>query len=186
MLDYANNMKSTILYCTNEEKTARFVLGEDGKNPLVCIGVNPSKATPFDYDQTMRTLKIVSESLDYNGEKFDGYIMINLYPQRSKYPSDLDLRSQIDLVHQNIELIKKCLKNRDLTIWAAWGTSIEKRSYLKEQLIVINTVLESENCCWVKRGPLSKNGHPHHPLYVSRTAQFEAFDVKEYLNNIKE
>lgn len=69
-------MKTKKLYKTSENNRALFILGDDGNNPLICIGVNPSTATSDEYDQTMTTLMFISMIND-----FDGHVMLNLYPQ---------------------------------------------------------------------------------------------------------
>lgn len=66
------------------------------------------------------------------------------------------------------------------------GTLIEKRPYLKELLLQIVSLHELENCTWAKKGKLTKNGHPHHPLYVKSDVEFELFDIKKYLRDILE
>ncbi len=46
-----------------QQHKERFILGEAGENPLVCIGVNPSTAEPDKLDNTHRQLKARSEYL---------------------------------------------------------------------------------------------------------------------------
>lgn len=41
------------IYKNNDDNSVRFILGEDGKSPLVCFGVNPSTATPEKLDRTL-------------------------------------------------------------------------------------------------------------------------------------
>ena len=69
------------IYKTDATNSARFLLGEKGSNPLIVFGVNPSVAEP-DYlgglDPTIRKIKMLSKAL-----KFDGWMMLNLYPVRA-------------------------------------------------------------------------------------------------------
>ncbi len=48
---------SNWLYSNSTNNKERFLLGETGDNPLVCIGVNPSTAEPDQLDNTIRLLK---------------------------------------------------------------------------------------------------------------------------------
>ena len=36
---------------------------------------------------------------------------------------------------------------------------------------------------WVCAGPISKRGHPHHPLYLKKEEPLRPFDMNEYINN---
>ena len=69
------------LYEKNRNNTARYILGETGKKPLVCVGINPSTAAPNNLDRTLTNVKRFSE---LNG--YDGWLMLNVYPQRSTDP----------------------------------------------------------------------------------------------------
>ncbi len=173
-------MKTKNVYKTSENNRARFILGDNGNNPLICIGINPSTATSDEYDQTMATLMFVSMI-----NNFDGYVMLNLYPQRSTDPRLLHKHAKKDLIETNIKTISEFINFKHLTIWCAWGTLIEKRRYLKELLIQIVNLPELKNCTWVKRGMLTKYGHPHHPLYVKSNAEFEEFEIQEYIRHLK-
>lgn len=74
----------TWIYKKTTDNSSRFVLGEPGSNSLVCVGVNPSTATPEKLDNTLRTVKKLSAV-----HGFDGWIMLNLYPQRATNPNDM-------------------------------------------------------------------------------------------------
>ena len=63
----------------------RYVLGQPGKNNLLVIGVNPSTATPDEPDPTIKKVMKITED---NG--YDGWIMVNLYPQRSTNPKGME------------------------------------------------------------------------------------------------
>jgi len=69
-------------------------------------------------------------------------------------------------------------------VWAAWGTLIHKRKYLPQLLKEIAALQEMANVHWQTRGPRSKAGHPHHPLYVRTDASLEEFDVSAYLDSL--
>lgn len=72
------------IYINNEDNSARFVLGYKKENPLIVMGVNPSTANDDTPDPTIRR---VLGYMRRNG--FGGFIMLNVYPQRTPYPSCL-------------------------------------------------------------------------------------------------
>ncbi len=71
------------LYFNNSLNSHRYILGEKGDRILACIGVNPSTAYPENLDPTLNSVKNIAL---HNG--FDGWVMYNLYPQRSTNPKD--------------------------------------------------------------------------------------------------
>ena len=73
------------LYVPNAYTEYRYILGTRGKNPLICIGINPSTAKPDDLDNT---LKSVERTARFNG--YDSFIMFNVYAQRATNPKDMD------------------------------------------------------------------------------------------------
>jgi hypothetical protein len=167
------------IYRNTRDNKARFVLGQKGDRPLICFGVNPSTAIPGNLDLT---LKQVQRKSVQNG--FDGWIMLNLYPQRATFPRNLDTTLIKKLHKTNLQMIKGIFSKRaDLIAWAAWGGLIQKRSYLKNCLLDIAKVIPNAN--WVHVGPLVDKKHPHHPLYLNKGLPFKPFDMRKYLENIK-
>ena len=73
------------------------------------------------------------------------------------------------------------ISGKELTLWAAWGSLINKRPYLTELVQDIASLPELQNCKWVSRGKPTKDGHPHHPLYVKKEAPFASFDISRYV-----
>ena len=159
----------------------RFVLGIRGEKPLVVIGINPSTAMPGNLDSTMKSVERIAYS---NG--FDSYLMINVYPQRATNPENLDLSLNSQLHDKNMEMIENILKdtNGEKAIWAAWGTNIKRRKYLKSCMEDMVLLMETYNVSWYKAGKVSKEGHPHHPLYLKSDSVLEPFDIKEYITNL--
>ena len=158
-----NNLDNWIYHKTEDNK-ARFVLGEKGDKTLICIGINPSTATPEQLDNTLKAVKRFSISLGYNS-----WIMLNIYPQRATNPNNMDEVINKTYHEENINHIEQIFNNENCDIWAAWGTLIEKRKYLKECLKDIHNISLKYHRNWYSIGKISKKGHPHHPLYLRKT-----------------
>ena len=70
------------------------------------------------------------------------------------------------------------------SVWAAWGTIVEMRPYLKQCLRdMVDISLEYE-ADWYSSGAISKKGHPHHPLYLKKDSGLDKFDMENYLHNV--
>jgi len=160
-----------LIYEATDE--SRYILGELGTKNIICIGINPSIASPEKLDPTSRIIKKKSLELGYNG-----WLIINIYPQRATKPSDLKREMDEDDHKRNIHYIKNITCVGD-TVWAAWGSTINKRKYLRECMIdVCSLILDKQ---WISIGPLSIDGHPHHPLFVTEKTTPEEFDIKSYI-----
>ena len=57
------------LYAPNFYSEYRYILGTRGKNPLICIGINPSTAKPDDLDNTLKSVERIAL-----GNGFDSFI----------------------------------------------------------------------------------------------------------------
>jgi len=90
------------------------------------------------------------------------------------------------LLHkQNLEAFRYVLSISDRpAVWAAWGTIIEKRSYLPLCLRDMVDAGESYGAVWYCAGAVSKKGHPHHPLYLRKDEKLKPFDVSAYLTGL--
>lgn len=130
-----------------DNKVKRFLLGVSGTNPLICFGVNPSTGTDKFAD---KTLHMVEQIAKRNG--YDGWIMLNIYPQCTTDPNGLPEKIDITLHNENIKYITEVLQKRDLALWAAWGKPITLRPYLLECLREIHAIAIENNCCWVAFG----------------------------------
>ena len=153
----------------------RYVLGRVGRHPLVCIGINPSTAQPGALDPTLKSVERLAAA---NG--FDSWIMFNVYPQRATDPNDMDRVPDRALCDENLRWLKAVLAQTEPTMWAAWGTLIEKRPYLFDALEEMLAIGEEFHAQWLTFGPRSKAGHPHHPLYLKATSPLDAFDIRAY------
>ena len=72
------------LYVPNLYSEYRYILGTRGKNPLICIGINPSTAAPDALDPTLQSVERIAHS---NG--YDSFLMFNVYAQRATSPDDM-------------------------------------------------------------------------------------------------
>jgi hypothetical protein len=163
------------LYHINLTNTARFALGTAGHFPLICLGLNPSWAEPDNLDPTTKSVERIAQHQNYNS-----WVMINLYPQRAIYPKDLHLRCDQSLHRTNLKHIENILILYPPVIWAAWGTLIRIRPYLLDCLRDIYELSKNYDCDWITFGQLSKDGHPHHPLYLSKDSEMNEFDIEGY------
>ena len=171
------------LYVPDFYTEYRYILGTKGKNPLICIGINPSTAAPDDLDNT---LKSVSRIASHNG--FDSWIMFNVYAQLATNPDDMDQRLNVRLHKENMRAFSYILsgveKPNRPAVWAAWGTIIEKRPYLKDCVMEMVRIGKQYDAQWLCAGNCSKKGHPHHPLYLKKDEEVKAFPIDAYLEKL--
>jgi hypothetical protein len=72
-------------------------------------------------------------------------------------------------------------------LWAAWGSIIEKRSYLPGCVLDMASIGQRFGARWFTAGPRSKAGHPHHPLYLKKDSPLDPFtDLTDYLHSLEE
>lgn len=163
----------------------RFVLGEPGRNNIVCIGINPSSAMPNRPDPTILKVKAIMKNNDY-----DGYIMMNLHPYRGSEPNDINNDKCYDSLEANIRAFKEIFDNENYhkcDICVLWGAIDNKvrghaKILLKKQMLAIKPFIE-QNESKVYCLKLLKGGHPGHPLYLPNNVRLKNFDYKEYLYN---
>ena len=161
------------------DDSERYVLGQPGERNVLVFGVNPSSAKPGADDPTIRNVRRIVKNI----KKADGWIMMNLYPQRTSNPDAL-IENKI-LLENNLKVVRAVWKTFSFeSIWCAWGNMIERfdTPFLYESLQQIYGVLD-EDVLWEYYGGLTKNGHPRHPLYMSLSERFYRLNVHEYLRN---
>ena len=145
----------------------RYILGTRGLNPLICIGINPSTAAPDSLDNTLKSVQRIAAA---NG--YDSFIMFNVYAQRATNPDDMDFEFNRKLHRENMKAFEYVLSHVGEgikpSVWAAWGTIIEKRPYLRTCVDEMREIGEKYGAKWYRAGKLSKAGHPHHPLYLRK------------------
>ena len=168
------------LYAPNFYSEYRYILGTRGKNPLICVGINPSTAKPDDLDNTLKSVQRIAA-----GNGFDSFLMFNVYAQRATRPDDMERQCNLRLHEENMKAFRYLLSiSEKPAVWAAWGAIIEKRRYLPECVADMLAISREYDAQWFCAGPISKKGHPHHPLYLRKDEKLKLFDAEEYLKKI--
>ena len=168
------------LYAPNFYSEYRYILGTRGRNPLICIGINPSTAKPDALDNTLKSVERIAL-----GNGFDSFIMFNVYAQRATSPDDMEKTCNPLLHKENLEAFRYVLSISDKpAVWAAWGSIIEKRKYLPDCVRDMLNLGKEHGASWHCAGAITKKGHPHHPLYLRKDEKLKPFDVEQYLNTL--
>ena len=168
------------LYAPNFYSEYRYILGTRGKNPLICIGINPSTAQPGDLDNTLKSVQRIAV-----GNGFDSFIMFNVYAQRATDPDAMEKQCNMALHRENLAAFRYVLSiSQKPAVWAAWGTIIEKRDYLPLCLQDMIAAGQEYGAQWFCAGKASKKGHPHHPLYLRKDEKLRPFDVESYIHGL--
>ena len=165
------------IYAPNFYSEYRYILGTRGKNPLICIGINPSTAEPDNLDNTLKSVERIAL-----GNGFDSFIMFNVYAQRATDPNSMEKVCNLQLHKENLEAFRYVLSiSEKPAVWAAWGAIIEKRAYLADCVRDMVQVGQEYGASWYCAGAITKKGHPHHPLYLRKDEKLKPFDVTGYL-----
>ena len=168
------------LYAPNFYSEYRYILGTRGKNPLICIGINPSTAEPGNLDNTLKSVDRIAR-----GNGFDSFIMFNVYAQRATNPDAMEKTCNPLLHKENLEAFRYVLSiSEKPAVWAAWGAIIEKRPFLMDCLQDMVAAGQAYGASWYCAGAITKKGHPHHPLYLRKDEKIKPFDVENYLKNL--
>ena len=168
------------LYAPNFYSEYRYILGTRGKNPLICVGINPSTAKPDDLDNTLKSVQRIAD-----GNGFDSFLMFNVYAQRATRPDDMERQCNLRLHEENMKAFRYLLSIAEKpAVWAAWGAIIEKRKYLPECVADMLRISREYDAEWFCAGAISKKGHPHHPLYLRKDEKLKPFDTEAYLNTL--
>lgn len=169
------------LYAPSFYSEYRYILGTRGKNPLICIGINPSTAKPDDLDNTLKSVDRIA-----HGNGFDSFLMFNVYAQRATSPDDMEKQCNLRLHRENLEAFRYVLSiSQSPAVWAAWGAIIEKRKYLPGCVRDMVKLGQEYGASWYCAGAITKKGHPHHPLYLKKDEKLKPFDVERYLDTLE-
>lgn len=163
-------------YITNDDNSARYTLGKLGERVLFVIGINPSTARPDDLDRTVSRVESFAANNNY-----DGWVMLNVYPQRATNPNDIHGQVEESIHNENIQLISQLADELpSFHVWAAWGDLITTRPFLINCLRdVANAIGTNRN--WLHLHSLTNNNNPRHPLYLRSDAVFSEFDIEGYI-----
>ena len=168
------------LYAPNFYSEYRYILGTRGKNPLICVGINPSTAKPDALDNTLKSVQRIAD-----GNGFDSFLMFNVYAQRATRPDDMEKVCNLRLHEENMKAVRHLLSiGEKPAVWAAWGAIIEKRRYLPACVADMLSISREYDALWFCAGPISKKGHPHHPLYLRKDEKLKPFDTESYLKQL--
>lgn len=171
----------TWLYAPSFYSEYRYLLGTRGQRPLICVGINPSTARPDALDNTLKSVQRIALA---NG--YDSFLMFNVYAQRATNPDDMERVCNPLLHRENLEAFRYLLSlSPEPSVWAAWGAIIEKRAYLPGCVRDLVREGELRGAQWYCAGPISKKGHPHHPLYLKKDEPLQPFDVNAYLDSLR-
>ncbi len=152
------------LYAPNFYSEYRYILGTRGKNPLICIGINPSTARPDALDNTLKSVERIAL-----GNGFDSFIMFNVYAQRATDPDAMEKQCNPLLHRENLEAFRYVLSiSEKPAVWAAWGAVIEKRGYLADCVRDMLDVGQSMGASWYCAGAVTKRDTPTTPCICAR------------------
>ena len=166
-------------YDHSSDEKNRYTLGIPGKNPLICIGVNPSTAEPDNLDATLKRVQKRSHI-----EGFDGWIMLNVFPLRETKPNKLPQQGNQTEIDKNTKIICQVMRTYpDCKVWAAWGNSVDLRPYLLQSLYNIYTETKGLDLNWVTVKLCKKSGHPHHPIGLRYIDSLQSFDMQKYFED---
>lgn len=169
------------LYAPNFYSEYRYILGTRGQRPLICVGINPSTAKPDALDNTLKSVERIAL-----GNGYDSFLMFNVYAQRATRPDDMEKSCNLQLHKQNMEAFRYLLSiGKEPAVWAAWGAIIEKRKYLPACVADMLAISREYGARWFCAGPISKKGHPHHPLYLRKDEILKPFDPESYLEKMR-
>lgn len=169
------------IFQKDQAHTRRYSLGIDGEKMLICCGINPNTARPNKLNNTVRRVENFARD---NG--YDGYIMINIYPQISKEPQNIHLEMDKNYHLDNMSALRDIFRDYpDADMWAAWGTTIETRGYFYKALKDIYEISKDYDLNWIHFNKLTKKGHPRHPLYLKADSEIFKFDIENYVKHRK-
>lgn len=155
----------------------RLTLGKRGERMLAVVGLNPSTATQFEADATIKRVQAVSLKHGY-----DGFVMLNLYPLRQTHWRKLPARANPAAIQRNTDAIRAVLQRHPVeALWAAWGNAIHARPYFIESAHFIAHVAGVMGVRWVCFGTPTASGQPRHPSRLSYEWSFQEIAIDKCL-----
>lgn len=161
MIPYPGGQQPTFWDPIPGERTHRFALGNTinasvANPPLVAVCMNPSHADERYSDRTVN--RLIAASKDHN---YSGWIVLNIYPQRSPKPSGL---SAFDphLSAANCSAIERVLGSYGVReVLGAWG-DLNHEALLGGRADVLATVARLRVRIFTL-DVLTKKNNPRHP-----------------------
>tara|TARA_Y100001968_G_C19106482_1_gene595121 strand:- start:56 stop:559 length:504 start_codon:yes stop_codon:yes gene_type:complete len=143
----------------------------NSKKELIFIGLNPSLADARHNDPTLRRLIAFSKIWGYGS-----LVVINLFARISKSPKLL--ASCIDPVgwKNDFELQKRInywSRNHLCDLWIGWGANGKLMN--RNEILIKKLKESSKQPCVIG---LTKEGHPKHPLYISKQKNLFHIDLQ--------
>ncbi|PIE84836.1 hypothetical protein CSA08_05130 [Candidatus Gracilibacteria bacterium] len=163
------------------DKENRFLLAskfnELLKNPLMCIGLNPSTADENDDDQTTKRIRKIAEN-----QKCDGWIMLNLYPKKSTDPENLKNEEfNEEISKKNIEIIRENIsKYKESPILLCWGENATMEVFKKAFKDIFWEIVCKK--CFIL--DIVKNKMPKHPL-GAKIENFRELGDKDFMEIVR-
>lgn len=161
MIAYPINQEPDLWDPNPSQPAYRFALGNVGRAtsktpPLISMCMNPSHAREDQSDKTINRLILASEVMGYAG-----WIMLNLYPERSPNPRAL---SPFDpsLSAENLAAIARVLARfRTTEVLGAWGNL--PHATLRRARLDVLPMLARLGVGVFTLDPLTRVGNPRHP-----------------------
>lgn len=141
----------------------RFALGRLGGSspaspPLIVIGMNPSHARETESDRTVNRVIRASEEIDGHG----GWLMLNLYPERSPKPSAL-AAYDAGLSAANCDAVEQVLlRLGSKEVLGGWG-DMGGSATLKRALLDVRALLDRLGVRLFTLDTLTSQRNPRHP-----------------------
>ncbi len=177
---YKKVLRMFDIYESNEDDTARYLLGSRGDSTIIVVGLNPNTASSEKSDMTISEVRKAALNAGYCS-----FVMTNLYPLRSTDPHGLPDSCNEQLLKENIKHIERIASaQHPPTFWAAWGSDIVLRPYLKQSMLELNEMVERLNGNWVQFGELTQKKHPRHPSRLRYAWDFKEFDFAKYKKSL--
>lgn len=176
------------LFCGSDNNKARYLLGNAGKNPLICLGIKPNSAGTKRSDSIMNTLISISKNCKCINDGFDSCIMINVAPFRDKLENNLT-DEQSEMLSRNLEIIEKVFNDHQKgTMLCAWGDYVlTAPDWFKKSL---KKILKIANQMDIHLVSVRTNGSSKEPTqltyFVKRKISFDLeekqkeYQLKEY------
>ncbi|WOD44185.1 DUF1643 domain-containing protein [Hwangdonia lutea] len=171
-----------------KDQDVRYLLGRKGLNNLLVICLNPSTADASKHDGTTSNVEKIAT---VNG--FDGWVLLNITPQRTPYPCNLSIEEDKSLLTKNIDMLESIMLSNEFnfkSVLLAWGNNINsiQHPYLKKYAAIMLDLLKKYDLdYWCIK--LTQENHPFHPAQQSinryvgpvENIKLQTIDTNNYL-----